>query len=329
MVASTGKTEYSEHKEITYGTPQGSCLGPLIFIIFTNDIHRQLQHCKSLLFADDTTLYKSHRNLQYLTWMIEDDMNRLVNWFRVNKLTLNIEKTICILFQKPKNNKEITIKVGEQKVKNTSEAKFLGLWIDEHLKWTTHIQKIILKITRNANLLKYNQNMMPVSTKKLIYHSHIGSHMNYGLILWGNSASEEQLSKLQKIQMKCLKYINPKEKVEQLHYKLKILTIKDMIQLANWKFGYKLANRLLPNRTTTICLEDSKNKTLLPTHQYNTRNRHTPNLPVKANKDYRESFLLKGPRSILTLDQDIQNSPNLSIFNSKCKKVLINKYKTN
>ena len=79
-VASTGKTEYSEYKEIKYGTPQGSCLGPLIFIIFTNDLHKQLQHCNSILFADDTTLYKSHWNLQYLNWCIEDDMERIVKW---------------------------------------------------------------------------------------------------------------------------------------------------------------------------------------------------------------------------------------------------------
>ena len=103
-VASTGKTE------IKYGTPQDSCLGPLIFIIFTNDVHKQLQHCKSLLFADDTTIYKSHRNLKYLTWCIEDDMEKLVTWFRINKLTLILDKTICILFQKQGQQKEISIK---------------------------------------------------------------------------------------------------------------------------------------------------------------------------------------------------------------------------
>ena len=102
-----------------------------------------------------------------------------------------------------------------------------------------------------------------------------------------------------------------------------------MIQLANWKFGYKLANKVLPSRTISICLEDSKNRTLLPTHQYNTRNKFTPNLPTKANKDYRESFLLKGPRSVLTLEQEIQKSPNLSIFTSRCKQILINKYEIN
>ena len=184
-VASSGKMEYSDYMELNYGTPQGSCLGPLIFIIFTNDIHKQIYHCRSLLFADDTTIYKSHRNLQYLTWCIEDDMKRITSWFRINKLTLNIGKTVCLLFQKQGQEKEICIQIGNMTIKNTKETKFLGLWIDEHLKWNTHIQKLILKLSRNMNLLKYNQHMMPTYTKKLVYHSHIASHIQYGLILWG------------------------------------------------------------------------------------------------------------------------------------------------
>ena len=153
-VASTGKIEYSEYKHIKYGTPQGSCLGPLLFIIFTNDLHQQLQHCNSILFADDTSLYKSHRNLQYLTWCIEDDMGRIVKCFQVNKLTLNIEKTVCLLFQKQGQTKEIAIKVDNTIIHNTKETKFLGMWLDEDLKWTTHIQKLILKLTSNANTTK-------------------------------------------------------------------------------------------------------------------------------------------------------------------------------
>ena len=183
-VASTGKTEYSEYKAINFGTPQGSCLGPLIFIIFTNDLHKQLQHCNSILFADDTTLYKSHRNLKYLNWCIEDYMKTIVKWFQVNKLTLNIDKTVCLLFQKQGHSDEIQIKVDKITIKNTHETKFLGIWLDEHLNWTTHIQKLILKLTRNTNLLKFNQNLMPTHTKKLVYHSHIASHLHYGLLLW-------------------------------------------------------------------------------------------------------------------------------------------------
>ena len=106
-VASSGKTEYSKYLNITYGTPQGSCLGPLIFLIFTNDLYRNLVYSSAILFADDTTLYKTHRNLTYLKWCLEDDLNTLSDWFTANKLTLNLDKTVCILFQKNNQNKEI------------------------------------------------------------------------------------------------------------------------------------------------------------------------------------------------------------------------------
>ena len=97
-VASSGKLEYSEYQTVNYGSAQGSCLGPLIFLIFTNDLHKHLNYCSSILFADDTTLYKTYRHLNYLRWCIQDDMHTLTDWFRANKLTLNVEKTICILF---------------------------------------------------------------------------------------------------------------------------------------------------------------------------------------------------------------------------------------
>ena len=83
-VESSGKMEY--YQPVTYGTPQGFYLGPLIFIIFTNDLYRQIEHSSTILFADDTTLYKSHRNLNYLTWCIEDGLRKLVDTENYQKL---------------------------------------------------------------------------------------------------------------------------------------------------------------------------------------------------------------------------------------------------
>ena len=133
--SSTGKQEYSSYQSVEYGTPQGSCLGPLIFIIFTNDLHNQLMNSCSLLFADDTTLYMTHRNLRYLKWCIEEDMKRLIIWFRANKLTLNLGKTECILFQKNGQRQLITIQLENINVTNTKDVKFLGMWLDEYLNW--------------------------------------------------------------------------------------------------------------------------------------------------------------------------------------------------
>ena len=72
------------------------------------------------------------------------------------------------------------------------------MWLDDYLTWSIHVQKLILKISRNINLLKYSQKMMPRETKKLVYHSHISSHLQYGLVLWGNGATNEQLMQVAK-----------------------------------------------------------------------------------------------------------------------------------
>ena len=100
MVTSTGKIEYSNYESITYGAPQGSCLGPLIYLIFSNDLALCLEHCNSIMFADDTTLYQTHKSLRYLKWCLQEDMETLTDWFKANKLTLNLDKTACVLFKK-------------------------------------------------------------------------------------------------------------------------------------------------------------------------------------------------------------------------------------
>ena len=83
----------SEGFTVKFGTPQGSCLGPLLFLIFCNDLVKVLESCSGILFADDTTLYKSHKNLRYLVWSVNQDLEKISDWFRANKLTLNTKKT--------------------------------------------------------------------------------------------------------------------------------------------------------------------------------------------------------------------------------------------
>ena len=138
--------------------------------------------------------------------------------------------------------------------------------------------------------------------------------------------TEEQLAKLQNLQNKCIKYITKQVVTPSSYHNTRILRIREMIELANLKFGYKLQNRLLPIETMKLCWTDSCHSSLLPTHNYNTRNKQIPNLPHKANKTYRDSFLYKGPRSILTLNKDIRDSRNLSTFTMKSKDVLLKKY---
>ena len=324
-VSSTGKYEHSKYQPLSHGAPQGSCLGPLIFLIFTNDLHKQIENSSTILFADDTTLYKMHRNLNYLRWCLEDDMTRLSDWFRANKLSMNLGKTVCVLFHKDSTCKPITIKVDGTEIHSVQEVKFLGMWLDSQLNWSRHVEKLIIKLSRNSNLIKYNKNTMPRSTKLLIYHAHITSHIQYGLTLWGNSASLAQTQRIQRIMDRCKHFITHRQTKQEKLLPLNLLTLSSMIALANYKFGYKLVHNMLPSKTTAICVHDNPNKSLLPTHQYNTRHRLLPNLPKTTSSQYLNSFLCKGPRSILTLNVETVNKPNIVAFTNSCKKLLLNK----
>ena len=321
-ITSTGNLEYSKYQTVNYGIPQGSCLGPLIFIIFTNDLNTQLMNTASLLFADDTTIYMAHRNLKYLKWCVEEDMKRLISWFKANKLTMNLGKTVCVLFQRNGQRQTITLDLDSAHITSVKEVKFLGLWLDEYLTWCTHVQKLILKLTQT-----YSQKMMPKETKKLVYHAHIGSHIQYGIVLWGNGVSNEQLQKLQKIQNQCMYYISGDTITNtRLNKDLKILKINDMIKLANLKFGYKFLHNLLPKKVSECCKCDSKNKCLMPKHSYDTRSKQIPNLPATMNRKYHRSYLVLGPRSILNLNVETRLSRSLQSFTTTCKKNMINNY---
>ena len=97
---------FSDYHPIDYGTPQGSCLGALLFLIYTNDIHKHLEFTNCILFADDTTVYFSHDNVNFLKFAIEHDLGILVDWFRANGLTLNLGKSECIVFKANSNQNQ-------------------------------------------------------------------------------------------------------------------------------------------------------------------------------------------------------------------------------
>ena len=321
-VTSTGKTEFSEYEDITYGTPQGSCLGPLIYLIFTNDLVKNVTHCNTIMFADDTTLYKTHNNLRFLKWSLEQEFITLLDWFRANKLTLNLDKTACILFQKSGSTKEIELDLDGIIVHSVSTTKFLGMWLDKHLNWSTHLNKLYTKLKWNKALLRLGRNYMNEQTRKLVYYAHINSHIQYGLLLWGNNVSEDQLNKLQWIQTECLQLVAPSNKRGNLNKYLGILTIHNMIMLENYKFGYKLVNKTLPTKTQQLCYLDNKNESLRKQHQYNTHNKELPNVPKHMNKAYRDSFLCIGLQSVQTLLVETRSKPSLKYFTKSCKTLL-------
>ena len=132
----------SNEYTVKYGTPQGLCLGPLIFLIFCNDLQLHLLYLEAIQFADDTTLYMSHKHASYIRFCFETDLAIIQDWFNANKLTLNVSKSVIMRFNNRNQKQEdnMDIKMGGIILQVVRQTKFLGVYFDHRLNWNVHIK---------------------------------------------------------------------------------------------------------------------------------------------------------------------------------------------
>ena len=321
--ADTSRELTSKTHQVDYGAPQGSCLGPLLFLIFTNDLYVNLIHTNCILFADDTTLYFSHKKLSYAKWCIEEDLKILEDWFTANKLTLNLNKTVSMLFSRKKSNEILKLNVGKIDIPQVHEVKFLGVWVDSNLTWNKHINTLENKIKQNRHLLRNAKYLLDKQTKRMIYFSHIYSHLKYCILIWGNGLPGAKTLKLQRLQNSCIKIINNSKNVTSQYKNMNILKITEMITLENLKFGYKFKHGELPGRIGELITSNQNKDSLIKIHKYPTRNKKLPKKPRSSYNQYSKSFLCNWIDIFSTLPVTTKESVNITQFGKKMQKLLI------
>ena len=230
--------------DISFGTAQGSCLGPLLFLLFCNDIHQLPLYSQLILFADDTTMFNSHRSKLYLKYMLNRDMEMLLDWFRANQLSINLDKTVMMHFWSKGDH--ITVKVSDNPIPCVQSTKFLGIFIDDTLSWKNHVKHLYNKLTMNKHMLSISKHKLDKDSLQKVYFSHIHSHLVYGIKAWGPSLSSESLDVLHKQQNKCIRQMDRSKTTSHMYRDMRILKLLDMIKLEQCKLGYQLWNNLLP-----------------------------------------------------------------------------------
>ena len=145
------------------------------------------------MFADDTTLYITHYKRNYIEWCIQEDLKILQDWFKANKLTLNLTKTVCMTFGKKNKNLPVKITMGNEIIKTVEKTKFLGVWLDSNLTWQNHYDHLLLKLAKGKYMLQCCKNIFNMFTKKTIYFAHIYSHLVYGTTTWGNMLTTSKI----------------------------------------------------------------------------------------------------------------------------------------
>ena len=314
--------QYSDYYDVDYGTPQGSCLGPLLFLIFNNDLHLHLTLLRCILFADDTTLSEGHKNVRYLKWCIENEMLEVEEWFRANGLTLNLSKMECVLFGATNQLGKETIeeiKLGDLLVKINEKVKFLGMWLDKELKFLYHVGQISLKLKRNQHLLRLSQHTLDEHSKRLIYRVHIQSHIQYGLVLWGPLCSKESLEMIRKMQKATAKLITKHKSLQDL----KLLTVDQLMVLELCKVGKRFLDNELPGPIIKNMNTGATNESLIKTNPYGTRYKRIPNTPKTKTSIYLKSYLVKSWQEFQKLPNKIKEMNNITLFKKKLKAHLL------
>ena len=177
----------SELRPVTCGIPQGSILGPLLFLIYVNDLPDSLTSSKGILFADDTTLCQSSKNIEELYTSMNSELKILTDWFRANKLSLNIKKTHYMLFTNVNKrlSSEYSLKIGDAIIERKQCIKFLGMTLDKNLSWSNHIKACCSKVAGSIYAINRVKNIIPREYMLTLYYSIIYPYLSYGITVWG------------------------------------------------------------------------------------------------------------------------------------------------
>ena len=306
---------------IEWGVPQGSVLGPLLFLIFINDIPLA-SDLGTWLFADDTVLVESASSLAVLQAKMNERIDKVQTWLLANKLSVHyVDKSQYMLVN---SNNYVRIedhcfelKMANHIISRTKTFKYLGLIVDEKLSWTDHVNYVCLKLSQAAGVIFKVRNLLSHDALMLIYHALVSQKLRYGLICWA-TASKFLLDKVDIAHNKIVRYLSFSKACSRawpIYIKLNVSTL-DMLREFEWgKFMYKYQNNI-PVYLMTI----SKNPVISMVQDM--LNRTTLKNSVKNAK---EKSLLKflGPSKWSSIPLQIKQVPHLKTFMSLYKTHLI------
>ena len=220
---------------MNYGVPQGSVLGPLLFLIYINDLHSTIKYSKTRHFADDTNLLIKNRSLKQLKKHLNFDLRNLASWLKSNKISLNASKTEMLIFRHPNKpiNYDLKIKLDGKRIYPSKYVKYLGILIDPHLNWYYQSKILAPKLCRSIGMLSKIRHFVTTENLRNIYFGIFASILNYGAQIWGqhNNKHIRRITKLQDKAIRIINFAHYREPTTKLYKNSNILKFKDNINI--------------------------------------------------------------------------------------------------
>jgi hypothetical protein len=276
------KDSTSRLLSIERGVPQGSILGPLLFLVYINDLVRIDSTLFYKIFADDSNSFFSGRSVSAIQPHIQSFVCELTTWCRSNALIVNPSKTKLVIFR-PKNKKldqDLAIVMDGYDLEVVDEAKFLGVWLDKHLTWSKHVLELCKKLRRVCGLINRNRYVFPFKVKRLLYFALFYSNLHYCITTYGTTCTTNlsSLHRLQKRFVRALYNLDPRSATKPYFIKAGIIPVDKVYASRIVKtFRHRRLKYMKEKLLELACLEERKSA-------YNTRCHDSYRIPTyKSN----------------------------------------------
>ena len=297
------------------GVPQGSLLGPLLFLIYVNDLPDCHLASDIILYADDTVVYYSSKSVSDLEHHINADLRTVSEWFSRNLLTLNISKCNFVIFgspQKLNRIQNILVKVEDTCIERTQSFKYLGVTLNQSMSWADHVDAISTKINQRIGLIRRIRDVLPLQVRVTLYNTLILPLFDYGDVIWGDKNNDTIMSELQILQNKAAKVLlgQPPRSSEEF---------RSQVPLRKKDFHRCTAIHKCLIGETDYNFNFIKNQAV---HSYNTRRSNDLRLPLPPTNWGKQTFIYQAAKDWNSLPTDLKKTHFLSIFKSKLKTFL-------
>ena len=315
----------SQTKLIKFGVPQGSVLGPLLFLVFINDIANISTLFKFTLFADDSTMSTPFKpsNIVNFASVINSELQELSGWLLANKMSLNIDKTNFMIFTY--SNMKLMIPpiiIGDSLVNESDFVKFLGVFIDNRLNFLEHSRHISRKISKSIGIIYKLGKFLDSDILEMLYRSFVFPYLSYGIEIWhGSSANvHKPVNVLQKRACRAIFKLSYDSHTSTYFKQMDSLKLSD---LYTFQIGVMMYKTLFMSQNNNIF---DNLQTLGSLHDYGTRNRELFVIPKYCRSMTQRSFIYRAASLWNSLPISLRQSTSLNLFKFRLRSHLTSTY---